>query len=338
MSASPQQQMANLNAILRWTIEHGHKEDAPANARSYAKEMSQERRAWLQEALANMVDTTDVIDIVAKRLKGLDEDGETPLELSEEELVRAQEQTLEEMLVVVDNIDFARDFGQIGGAEALLSLLKSPHAGLRWRSAEVVATVVQNNPACQDMMLGFDILPVLSAMVESDADAVVRTKALLAIASQVRGHPASMDIFLGKLGGLSIMRQVLERNRGSAKCAAARKILFLIPGILDLRPTFGRRALDAGLVETVFEYCFAGVQEGNTGYEHSPLRECALRASIALFGRGGIGGTGANSSRKEMKRRVVQRSVGLVQAELDEDLRGVAEEESSLLKSLAAAM
>ena len=71
MSASPQQQMANLNAILRWTIEHGHKEDAPPGTPSYAQAMSDERRAWLQKALVTMVDTTDVIDVVAKRLQGM---------------------------------------------------------------------------------------------------------------------------------------------------------------------------------------------------------------------------------------------------------------------------
>ena len=350
MSASPQQQMANLNAILRWSIEHGHKEDAPADAPSYAREMTAERRAWLQEALAGMVDTTDVIDVVAKRLQGLDADGVTPLQLDAAALVRAQEETLEEMLVVIDNIDFAKDFGQIGGAEALLSLLQSPHAGLRWRAAEVVATVVQNNPACQDMMLGFDVLNVLAAMVESDADARVRTKALLAIASQVRGHAPSMEAFLGTHGGLALMRQVLEREAAAAAAAPsreARKILFLVPGILDLRPTFARRARDAGLVDVVFEYCFAGGGGGGCGggaaaaaaaaaaaYEHSPLRESALRASIALFRNGG----GDVVSAKGMKRRVVERVVELAQLHLDEDMAMVAQDEAGLLKELAVAM
>lgn len=340
MAASPQQQMANLNAILRWTIEHGHKEDAPADAPSYAREMSAERREWLKEALANMVDTTDVIDVVAKRLQGVSEDGVTPLSLDEDALVRAQEDTLEEMLVVVDNIDFARDFGQIGGAAALLSLLKSPHAGLRWRAAEVVATVVQNNPACQDMMLEFDVLTVLSELVESDTDARVRTKALLAIASQVRGHAPSMEAFLGALGGLALMRQVLEREAAAvAPSREARKILFLVPGILDLRPTFAQRARDAGLVDIVFEYCFAD-DVGNDGedtasaYEHSPLRECALRASIALFRNGG----GDAAAAKGMKRRVVERAVGLARLQLDEDMTAVAQDETGLLKELAAAM
>ena len=146
------------------------------------------------------------------------------------------------------------------------------------------------------------------------------------------------------------MRQVLEREAAAAAAAPsreARKILFLVPGILDLRPTFARRARDAGLVDVVFEYCFAGGGGGGCGggaaaaaaaaaaaYEHSPLRESALRASIALFRNGG----GDVVSAKGMKRRVVERVVELAQLHLDEDMAMVAQDEAGLLKELAAAM
>lgn len=43
------------------------------------------------------------------------------------------------------------DLHKIGGLPVLLELLESPHASLRWRAAEVVATCVANNPPVQEV-------------------------------------------------------------------------------------------------------------------------------------------------------------------------------------------
>ena len=45
----------------------------------------------------------------------------------------------------------AADLHTIGGLPTLLSLLQDSHASIRWRSAEVVATCVQNNPPVQQV-------------------------------------------------------------------------------------------------------------------------------------------------------------------------------------------
>ena len=339
--------MAGLNAILRWTIEHGHKEDAPAGMPSYAESMSEERKAWLKEALENMSNYEDVIDIVAKRLQGLDEDGTTPLPMSDLDLVAAQESTLEEMLCVIDNIDFARDFGKIGGAEALLTLLDSPHAGLRWRSAEVVATVVQNNPACQQMMLEKNLLGTLMNLVESDLDATTRTKAFLGISSQVRGHPASLDLFLKK-GGVDIMLQALERDdTGTFNGTLVRKVLFLIPGIVFMRPTFCNVGKSSGLLDQCLMYSMWGVvkpgkkngeretkeggDEGQDGREHAhgALRETALKAALSLAsGTGGI-------EALDVKRKLVERRLRLNGLTGDEKM--YVEDEMRLLGEVVSA-
>jgi hypothetical protein len=338
-------QMGNLNAILKWTIEHGHKEDAPANHPSYAKEMSEERKEWLKKAIEEMSKYEDVMNIVAQRLQGLDEDGVTPLPMTEAELIVAQETTLEEMLCVIDNIDFARDFGQIGGADALLSLLASPHAGLRWRSAEVVATVVQNNPDCQLMMLERNVLETLMDMVESDEDVTVRTKAFLAISSQIRGHQESLERFLKK-GGVNIMIQLLENEDGERALPLIKKVLFLIPGIVFMRPSFATVGKESGLLDQCLTYCTWGVvvdeDDTNTMTESkesqesqeeratkfAQLRESALKATLKLsLGTGGV--------EKECKRRFITRSVKLSQLEGDEKV--YAEEEIRLLGEVAQA-
>ena len=108
------------------------------------------------------------------------------------------------------------------------------------------------------------------------------------------------------------------------------------------------------MIDTIFEYCFAerpvepsaasGEKEGDASmpndifpdnaYEHSPLRESALRACIALFRNGGHG----RESSETMKRRVVERAVCLSRMELDDDMALVAQDESDLLKELASSL
>ena len=52
---------------------------------------------------------------------------------------------------------------------------------LRWRAAELVATLVQNNPYCQDAALKCGLMQVLLQRLDKDEVDMVRVKALLAI-------------------------------------------------------------------------------------------------------------------------------------------------------------
>jgi hypothetical protein len=60
--------------------------------------------------------------------------------------IEEKEALLEELVEIVESIDYARDLHKIGGLPTLLALLQSPHAGLRSRAAEVVAACTQNHP------------------------------------------------------------------------------------------------------------------------------------------------------------------------------------------------
>lgn len=73
------------------------------------------------------------------------------------------------------------DLHSIGGLVPLLGYLKNSHAGIRAKAADVVTTIVQNNPRSQQLVMeanGFE--PLLSNFT-SDPDITVRTKALGAI-------------------------------------------------------------------------------------------------------------------------------------------------------------
>ena len=73
------------------------------------------------------------------------------------------------------------DFHKIGGYRVLDGVLRSNYGDIRWRAAELIAALVQNNPYCQQKALEVNILPLLVEMVDSDVDMLVRVKALYAI-------------------------------------------------------------------------------------------------------------------------------------------------------------
>lgn len=63
----------------------------------------------------------------------------------------------------------------------LLNYLKNPNAGIRSRAAEVVSTIVQNNPKSQQQVMDCNGLERLLVNFNSDDSIEVRTKALGAI-------------------------------------------------------------------------------------------------------------------------------------------------------------
>lgn len=78
-----------------------------------------------------------------ERMKEIKEAVESP---DDQSSLEEKEELLEELIEIVESVDYARDLHKIGGLPTLLALLQSPHPGLRWRAAEVVAACTQNHP------------------------------------------------------------------------------------------------------------------------------------------------------------------------------------------------
>lgn len=76
------------------------------------------------------------------------------------------------------------DLHSIGGLVPLLGYLKNPHANIRAKAAEVVTTIVQNNPRSQQLVMEANGLESLLSNFSSDPDVTVRTKALGAISCE----------------------------------------------------------------------------------------------------------------------------------------------------------
>jgi len=78
------------------------------------------------------------------------------------------------------------DFHRIGGFHILPILLSSRHAELRWRAADLIATLTQNNPYCQRAVLEIKLLPRLIKLLDdASEDEHVRVKALYALSCKL---------------------------------------------------------------------------------------------------------------------------------------------------------
>jgi len=73
------------------------------------------------------------------------------------------------------------DLHSIGGLVPLLGYLKNSHANIRAKAADVVTTIVQNNPRSQQLVMEANGFEPLIYNFSSDPDVTVRTKALGAI-------------------------------------------------------------------------------------------------------------------------------------------------------------
>uniref|UniRef100_A0A0E0KBV9 TOG domain-containing protein n=1 Tax=Oryza punctata TaxID=4537 RepID=A0A0E0KBV9_ORYPU len=104
--------------------------------------------------------------------------------ISEEErrwLAEAVERHMMVDVVHVESIDMANDLHSVGGLVPVIKYLRNSNARIRARAADVVTTVVQNNPTSQQLVMeasGFD--PLLSNFT-SDPDLTARIKALGAL-------------------------------------------------------------------------------------------------------------------------------------------------------------
>lgn len=77
------------------------------------------------------------------------------------------------------------DFQKLGGFQVIIPGLKSEHVVVRCKTAELIATLVQHNPYCQDKFIEHPTYTrLLMNLVEKDDADEVRVKALHALSSK----------------------------------------------------------------------------------------------------------------------------------------------------------
>ncbi|CAA0830519.1 Fes1A [Striga hermonthica] len=195
--------------LLKWSLAHSVGTNSSPN-------LSEEDRMWFMEAMqAQTV-------VIAKRMKEITLVMKIPEQVLESQGVTPQdiEDMLDELQDHVESIDMANDLHSIGGLVTLLDYLKNSHANIRAKVAEVVSTIVQNNPRSQQLVMEANGLEPLLSNFASDIDVTVLTKSLGAISC--KGFPriflqlaSSEDADVREVA-LKGLRQLAE-NRSAAK-------------------------------------------------------------------------------------------------------------------------
>jgi hsp70-interacting protein len=145
----------------------------------------------------------------------------------------------------VDNIDFANDFQKLGGFMVIESGLLSPYNTVKCRTADLIGTLVQNNPFCQNKFIEYPTyINLLMKLVETDLDNKVCVKALHAISCLVRENVSAFWKFIN-LGGDKLILYSLKSSNKKLKIKAA----FLIFSTSHMGNDIADMYVDNGVVE-----------------------------------------------------------------------------------------
>ncbi|KAM7263935.1 hypothetical protein ACFE04_001618 [Oxalis oulophora] len=160
------------------------------------------------------------------------------------------------------------DLHSIGGLVPLLNYLKNSHANIRAKAADVVSTIVQNNPRSQQLVMEANGLEPLIANFSSDPDVNAQTKALGAISSLIRNNKPGVAAFR-LANGYAALRDALS----SENVRFQRKALNLIQYLMN------ENISDCNVVS---ELGFPRIMMHLASSEDLDVREAALRGLLEL--------------------------------------------------------
>lgn len=300
----------NWDGLLKWSIAHS---DGTGTGRN----LSEEDRKWFMEAMQ-----AQTIDVV-KRMKEITLVMKTPDNVLEEQGVTATdiEDMLDELQEHVESIDMANDLNSIGGLTPLLNYLRNSHANIRAKAAEVVSTVVQNNPKSQQLVMDANGLEPLLSNFTSDDDVTVRTKALGAISSLIRQNKPGIAAFR-LANGYAALKDALS----SESVRFQRKALYLIQYLLQENPSDRNVVMELG---------FPRIMTHLASSEDAEVREAAL-SNLYELSKGKTGEADSSSSvhvDDEKLKQVLEDRINNISLMSSEDL-AAAKEERHLIDSL----
>jgi hsp70-interacting protein len=286
--------------LLKWSIAHSDGTQAP-------RQLSEEDKRFFAEAMESQ--TVDII----KRMKEISMVMNMPSEVLESQGVTVEEleELLEELQEHVESIDMANDLHAIGGLVPLLNYLKNPNAGIRSRAAEVVSTIVQNNPKSQQQVMECNGLEKLLANFNSDDNTKVRTKALGAISSLIRNNKVATDAFRLS-NGYAGLREALA----SDDTRFQRKALQVMQYLLKENPKDHNVATQLGFVRSL------------TNLVNSPdhdMRQAALQSLVEIIRNQDNQSSGKYDDTTQLK-DVISKRVEDIKKMNKEDLAAVKEE------------
>jgi hsp70-interacting protein len=286
--------------LLKWSIANSDGTQAP-------RQLDEEDRRFFAEAMQDH--TVDVI----KRMKEISTVMNLPGEVIEAQGITAEELEgmLEELQEHVESIDMANDLHSIGGLVPLLNYLKNPNAGIRSRAAEVVSTIVQNNPKSQQQVIECNGLESLLVNFNFDDNIKVRTKALGAISSLIRHNKVATDAFRLS-NGYAGLREALA----SEDPRFQRKALQVMQYLLQENPKDHNVATQLGFVRSLTSLANSSDLD---------VRQAALHSLVEIVRNQDNQSAGKAEDTTQLK-DAVSRRIQEIKSLNQEDLAAVKEE------------
>ncbi|CAH2074511.1 unnamed protein product, partial [Thlaspi arvense] len=299
----------NWDGLLKWSLSH-------ADGTRPTRQLSEEDRQWFAEAMQSQ--TVDVV----KRMKEITQVMQTPQQVLEAHEVTPQDiqDLLDELKEHVESIDYANDLHSIGGLVPLLGYLKNSNANIRAKSADVVSTMVENNPRSQQFVMEANGLESLLLNFTSDADMHSRTQALGAISSLIRHNKPGITGFR-LANGYTGLRDALE----SDSVRFQRKALNLLHYLLQENDSDCDIAIELGFHRLMMRLVSSS---------DADIREAALRGLLELAkdGKYCICGSSIEKDGEKLRRFLEERIKGI--SLMSQEELSAAEDERQLLNSL----
>mmetsp|Transcript_24497 Transcript_24497/g.57872 ORF Transcript_24497/g.57872 Transcript_24497/m.57872 type:complete len:322 (+) Transcript_24497:29-994(+) len=241
--------MQKWTGLLDWSTRH-HDGTVPSEARP----MTKEDRDFLEKALDESMIRED-----AKMMREIVDDLKNPDRSAEQ-----QEESLQDLLDYIVQIDNANDLHKIGGLQAVAGFLESPEAGPVCAAADCVAAVVQNNPEGQEAVLSVGGLSKALALLTND-DAAVRAKGVYVLSGLLRNCAPALREFEAS-DGLAALASTLSQNPSKART----KALFLMPALFHESTALASRAIELSLHTALAPVC-AQPEEVGDDRRHAQL-------------------------------------------------------------------
>ena len=256
----------NWNAILKWSVEEGLRQEAELKAKGVAeggrpkpRTISEEDREWFLKAIeSGVVDEVKRIKEITEKIS--DDPRGDLLATEEEEDERVF--VLEELRDRLESVDNAKDLGAIGGLTPLLEGIQSEKwEEIRAMSAECVAVSVQNHPEAQKNAMACDALRVLLLALQSEKHLNKKSnaKVIYALSCLVRGNQEVMGMFVKSDGIESLAKSGLVSSVIKTRVKAATLLRHASVSSEEAM----KRTIDAKVIDIVAEKLGVSVDSQN---------------------------------------------------------------------------
>ena len=228
--------MSALQEVLKMSIQ-----TQGAEGTSDPKPMSEDTKEWLSGALSSVAKlSTDIANEMKEHLANIS----LLLESTPDPKTRQEiNEIMEEISQLVDDLDLAQDFVKMGGHTVLLKCLQ--YEQLMKGSCEILATITQNNPMVQKIILQANLIPTyLSLLSDQSLEEAIKKKVLYALSCLCRGHQPAVAAFREEKGIYKLIPFI-----DNLDSLLSTKAVFFIKSLISDDSSLKQQILTSGLLE-----------------------------------------------------------------------------------------